>query len=111
MSVILVTDPEELAVAKPRVASLLGGFSYQQGSRYAEFIKGDKVAEYGLAALIAGGAGAAAAKFGLFAKLGKLLARGAKLIVVGIAALFAAIRRLLGLGPKKETTEATPPQA
>lgn len=108
MSVTLVTDPPALAAAKPEVEGLLGGFSYNQGNRYAEFLKGDKVAEYGLAALVAGGAGAAAAKLGLFAKLGKILARGAKLIVVGIAALFAAIRKLLGLGSKKKEPGPAP---
>jgi uncharacterized membrane-anchored protein len=109
MSVTLVTDPPALAAEKPEVEGLLRGFSYQQGSRYAEFMKGDKVAEFGLAALVAGGAGAAAAKLGLFAKLGKVLARFAKLIAVGAAALFAAIRKLLGLKPKKQDPSQAPP--
>jgi uncharacterized membrane-anchored protein len=103
MSATLVTSPGEMAAALPEVNTLLGAYTFKQGERYAEFKEGDKVAEYGLAALVLGGAGAAAAKLGLFAKLGKLLAKGGKLIIVGLAALGAAIKRLF-TGRKEEPT-------
>lgn len=96
ISATLVTDPQSLAGDLPHVQTLLSGFSFKPGSRYAEWVSGDKVAEYGLTALVAGGAGAAAAKLGLFAKLGKLLAKGGKLIVVALLALGAGIKKLLG---------------
>ncbi|HVT58243.1 MAG TPA: DUF2167 domain-containing protein [Thermoanaerobaculia bacterium] len=110
MSGTLVADPDGLAAARQEVEALLQGFSYKQGHRYAEWMKGDKVAEYGLAALVAGGAGAAAAKLGLFAKLGKFLAKGYKLIVAAFAALIAALRKLFGFGDKrtKKEEDATP---
>jgi len=73
MSVDLVLGPETLEAALPAFATLLEGFEFKSGHRYAEFTAGDKVAEYGLAALVAGGAGALALKTGLFAKFWKFL--------------------------------------
>ena len=71
----------------PQPSALLAGLSFKPGHRYAEFRAGDKVAAYGLTALVAGGVGAAVAKSGLFAKLWKG-------IVVGFFALVAATRRM-----------------
>lgn len=101
MAATLVGSPQDMAAGKPEVNKLLGVYSFKSGERYAQFVEGDKVAEYGLAALVLGGAGAAAAKLGLFAKLGKLLAKGGKLIVVGLAALGAWLKRLF-TGRRKE---------
>lgn len=105
VSATLVTDPTALKADLPHVQALLGGFSYNQGNRYAEWKSGDKVAEYGLAALVAGGAGAAALKLGLFAQLGKLLAKGWKLVAIGFAAVAGWVKRMFG---KKEQTTETP---
>lgn len=105
VSAKLITDPQALAADLPHVQALLGGFSFNEGNRYAEWKAGDKVAEYGLAALVAGGAGAAALKLGLFAQIGKLLAKGWKLVVVGFAALASWVKRLFG---KKEEETQTP---
>jgi uncharacterized membrane-anchored protein len=105
VSAKLVTDPKALAADLPQVQALLGGFSFDEGNRYAEWKAGDKVAEIGLAALVAGGAGAAAMKLGLFAQLGKLLAKGWKLVAVGFAALASWVKRLFG---KKEQETETP---
>jgi uncharacterized membrane-anchored protein len=105
VSATLVTDPKALATDLPQVQALLGGFSFTQGNRYAEWKAGDKVAEYGLTALVAGGVGAAAMKLGLFAQLGKILAKGWKLVVLGFVGLGAWIRRLFG---KKEQETETP---
>ena len=105
VSATLVTDPQALSADLPHVQSLLGGFSFNQGNRYAEWKAGDKVAEYGLTALVAGGAGAAAMKLGLFAQLGKLLAKGWKLVVVGFAGLAAGLKKLFG---RKQEETGTP---
>ncbi len=105
VSATLVTDPQALQADLSHVQSLLGGFSYNEGNRYAEWKSGDKIAEYGLAALVAGGAGAAAMKLGLFAQLGKILAKGWKLVVVGFAALAGWVKRLFG---KKQEETQTP---
>lgn len=89
MSVTLVDEPKNLAKAKPAVDAVISAFTYKQGKRYAEWVPGDKVAEYGLTALVAAGAGAAAMKLGFFAVLGKLLAKGGKLVVVALAGVGA----------------------
>ncbi len=96
MSVTLVTEPHLLAEDKPEVDTVLANFDYVEGNRYGDFMSGDKLAGFGLTALIAGGAGAAAAKLGLFAVLGKFLAKAWKLIVIGVVALGAALKRIFG---------------
>jgi uncharacterized membrane-anchored protein len=94
MRVDLVTDPETVAATLPRFRQVMTGFSFTQGSRYADFVAGDKVAEYGLTALIAGGATAVAMKTGLFAKLLAALAGLWKIIAVGFAALATRIKNI-----------------
>ncbi|MBZ0113432.1 MAG: DUF2167 domain-containing protein [Thermoanaerobaculia bacterium] len=106
VSITLVTDPEIYASASGEIESTLAGFQFQDGSRYADFVSGDKIAKYGLTALVAGGAGAAAAKLGLFAVLGKFLAKGWKALVAVFAALGAGIKKLLG---RDETPTVEPP--
>jgi uncharacterized membrane-anchored protein len=99
MDVDLVLDPAHVITAVPQFEELLTGFTFTSGNRYAEFTKGDKVAAYGLTALVAGGAGAALAKSGLLGKIWKLL-------VVGAAAALAAIKRALAsVFGKKETQD------
>jgi len=100
MSVTLVDEPSRLVASRQEVETLMGTFAYKPGKTYAEFRPGDKVAEYGLTALVAGGAGAAAVKLGLFAWLGKILAKGGKaiiaLVVVALAGLKKILARLFG---------------
>ena len=63
-----------------------------RSERYADYNSGtDKLATYGIAALVAGGI---AAKAGLFAKLGVLLLALKKFIIIGIAALAGFFRKL-----------------
>jgi uncharacterized membrane-anchored protein len=90
-SAILVTDPDTLSAYKPMVDSMIANFNYKTGNSYLEYVQGDKVAQIGLTALVAGGAGAAAAKLGLF----QALAKAWKAIFVGIAAFFTAIWRFI----------------
>lgn len=91
MSAVLVADPEQLTALKPELDGIVSNFSYKEGARYAEYVQGDKLAQIGLTALIAGGAGAAAVKMGLFQALAKFW----KAIAVGIMAFFGAIWRFL----------------
>lgn len=93
MEVTLLCSPEELEPLLPSYQKILAGFSYVEGERYAEFRSGDKMAEYGLTALIAGGGAFAAAKMGLFGKLGAMVAKMGKLIFVVIAGIFIAIKK------------------
>ncbi|TAL07161.1 MAG: DUF2167 domain-containing protein, partial [Verrucomicrobia bacterium] len=70
MKVILIVDPKELPQTLPTFKTLMAGYNFDTGQSYAEYRPGDKVAKYGLAALVAGGAAVGAAKLGLFAWLG-----------------------------------------
>jgi uncharacterized membrane-anchored protein len=88
-TVTLVTDPASLTKDAGEFRKAVDGFTYVDGERYAEFKEGDKVAEYGLAGLIAGGGLAVAAKTGLLKGLWKFL-------VVGAAGLAALGRKLFG---------------
>ena len=95
MNVTLVADPEEYAAASQATATLLAGnFNYITGQRYAEWKKGDKIAAVGLSALVLGGGAAVAAKMGLFAKFGALLAKMGKAVILVIAAIGAGIVKL-----------------
>ena len=87
MHLDLVSDPEHFAAVVPKFNALVTGFEYSAGHKYAEWRQGDRVAEYGLTALVAGGAGVALVKSGLLAKFWKV-------IVLGFAALFGAIKSL-----------------
>jgi uncharacterized membrane-anchored protein len=84
MSVQLVADPTGIDSATAQFNEVLAGYKYTDGQRYAQFVQGDKLAGYGLAALIAGGAGAAALKSGLLQKVWKFLVM---LVVAGAAGL------------------------
>jgi uncharacterized membrane-anchored protein len=92
MSAILVSSPTSLDKDIKSFKTALAGFDFNSGQKYAEFRAGDKVAEYGLAALIVGGAAAAAAKSGAVNFLGKYLG---VIIAGGFTAAFAALRGFL----------------
>jgi uncharacterized membrane-anchored protein len=95
VSATLVDDATRIVLARPHVGRVLGSFSYKTGNKYAEFREGDKIAKYGLAALVVGGAGAAAAKTGLLAGLFKLIAKGGKAIILLVVGALAALRKIL----------------
>lgn len=87
MEVTLVTDPATLATDLPKFKTMLAGFDFNTGQKYAEFRKGDKMAEYGLTGLIVGGTTAVLVKSGAFKWLWKAL------IAVGILAM-GVIRKI-----------------
>jgi uncharacterized membrane-anchored protein len=86
MKADLVAAPEQLADVMPIFGGIVSGFEYQAGHRYAEWRQGDRVAAYGLTALVAGGI---AAKTGILAKFWKLIVAG----VVAVGAFFKSIVR------------------
>lgn len=89
MTATLVAGPEELAAAIPAVDALLAGYRFRPGNTYAEFVPGkDRLAEIGLTALIAGGAGAALVKSGLLARLWKPIAALGAGLIASVARLF-----------------------
>jgi len=115
-SLNLIDDPEHVEASKPEAAKFLAATTFNKGARYEDFdSKSDKVAEYGLAALIAGGAGAVGLKLlkvGLLAKFGgKLIAlilAGKKLFVLAAVAIAAFFKKFLGGSKAKEATPSTP---
>ena len=92
MRATLVCGPEDFAQARQGVNPLLAGYTFTPGNTYAEWKPGDKVAEYGLAGLIAGGAVFGAAKLGLLAQLGKF----GKLIIVAVIAAVVGFFKFFG---------------
>jgi len=91
----LITDPQTFDNSLVEFRRSMAGLQYNPNQSYQSFRQGDKVAEYGLAALIVGGVAAAAVKSGL----GKGLIAGAilmfkgffKVIAVGIGAIFIGL--------------------
>jgi uncharacterized membrane-anchored protein len=96
MGVLLIVDPDALNETLPTLRDLLTKFSFASGETYAEYKPGDKVAKYGLGALIVGGTAVGAAKLGLFAWLAVFLKKGWKLVVVALAAVATFIKKLFG---------------
>jgi uncharacterized membrane-anchored protein len=104
LKVDLVIGPSEFESALPKFDSVVSATTFTPGQRYAEWREGDKVAAYGLTALVAGGAGAAAMKLGLFGKLWKVIAgifaAAGKALIAGVVAVAAWIRSLFARKPK-----------
>ena len=75
-----------------KAPTILGMVDFSDGNRYADFKPGtDKVAAYGIAGLIAGGV---LAKAGFFKLAWVFAAKFIKVIIVGVVALFAGIKKL-----------------
>jgi len=86
MSAVLITAPDALAPAIAEFKGTLNGFEYVPGQRYAEYKPGDKIAKYGLAALVTGGAAAIAVKTGLWKVIVTAVAAGWKFIAAAAVA-------------------------
>ena len=93
-TVTLVTGPDTLDQDVKDLHQVLGGFNFNAGETYGEFRAGDHVAEFGLGALVLGGAAAAAVKAGWFKGLIVALAAAWKLVAAAAVALFASIGKL-----------------
>jgi len=95
MSAILVSDPNNFATDLPQFRAAVARFAYLPTKRYEEHEEGDKLAAYGLGALVTGGAAAVVVKSGLFAGILAILAKfGAvffKVIIVGGLAVLVAV--------------------
>ena len=96
MRVLVLTSPEHLQAAVADFKAQLPNVAFNPGETYAEYRAGDHVAEYGLAALVTGGAVAVAAKKGLFGAIAAFLAASWKFLLAGLAAAGAWLRRLFG---------------
>ena len=105
LSMTLVTDKSHIADLRPATATLLNGLTFDDGRRYADFNSStDHVAEFGLAALVAG---VAAKKLGLLALGAAFVVKFAKIIGVAAVGSAVALRKWLGLR-KKDTAAPAP---
>lgn len=89
----LVSDPMTLNQNVQAFHKALAGFSYDAGQSYGEYRQGDKLAEYGLVALIAGGAAAVATKSGFLKGIGMAVVAGVVAIGGAIVAFFKKLFR------------------
>jgi uncharacterized membrane-anchored protein len=102
MGVTVISSQDDLTAAIADFKGTLSGFQFAPGESYAEYRPGDRVAEYGLAALITGGALAVAAKKGLFTVIGGFLVAAWKFVLAGFVALSAWVKNLF---KKKQSTQ------
>lgn len=94
VSLNLITSASQIEADKPAARELLAAVDFNDGKRYTDFnASTDKVAAYGLAALVGG---IAAKKLGLLAMIGVFIAKFAKVIIVGVAAAGAGVTKLFG---------------
>ena len=84
---------------KTEMKTVLASTEFTKGNTYADFDSStDKTAEYGIAALVAGGM---AAKLGLFGKLFAMLLALKKFLIIGVIALWVGIKKILGMNKKQ----------
>jgi uncharacterized membrane-anchored protein len=95
MSVQVVAQPENFDAGLVEFKQSMEGFAYNPGERYADYVPGDRVAEYGLAALITGGAVAVAGKKGFFGAIAAFFAATWKLLLAGLVGLGMWLKSLL----------------
>jgi uncharacterized membrane-anchored protein len=85
----------QFAAIDAQTPQILGMVDFQEGSRYADFNpKTDKVAKYGLTALVAGGVLAMGAKFGLLKGLWVGILALKKFIIIGVIAVVALVKKM-----------------
>jgi uncharacterized membrane-anchored protein len=94
LEVSIMSSMSQMGDIEAKALTILGMVDFTDGNRYSDFKPGtDKVAAYGIAGLIAGGV---LAKAGFFKLAFVFIAKFFKLILVGIAALFAGIAKIFG---------------
>ena len=87
-----VATMDQLSAIQNATPTILSMVNFQEGHRYADFnASTDKVATYGLAALVAGGL---LAKGGFFKMLIAGIIAGKKFIIVGVIALLAVGKKI-----------------
>jgi uncharacterized membrane-anchored protein len=90
-SLDLITGSDTIGADKQVARDLLASLNYAQGKRYQDFNGStDKVAAYGLAALVGA---VAVKKLGLLALIGAFLIKAWKLGLLAVAGIGAAVRR------------------
>ena len=102
-SLNLLSNSERIAGDKAVAHGLLGDLAYNAGKRYADFSAStDRIAEYGLMALVGG---VAAKKLGLFAIVIAFVLKFAKVIFVGAAVLGAGVVQFFRRKPRSDSAD------
>lgn len=92
LSLNAVAPIDQLDQVRADMPRVLAMTEFDDGQRYADYdARTDKLAAYGIGALVAGGI---AAKAGLFAKLGVMLLALKKFIIVAIAAIAGLFKKV-----------------
>ena len=100
-SLNLLSGSERIASEKAAAHELLADLSYNAGKRYEDFsATTDRIAEYGLAALIGG---IAVKKLGLFALFIAVILKFAKVILIGVAVLGAGVMKFFRRKPRGDS--------
>ena len=102
-SLNLLSASDRIAAEKAVAKELLADLTYNAGKRYEDFsATTDRIAAYGLAALVGG---IAVKKLGLFALLVGLVLKFAKLILVGAAVAGAAVLKFFRRKPRSNPAD------
>lgn len=95
-SATLVSDPANLDADVKSFKKTLATFNFNAGEKYSEFREGDRVAAYGLGALVVGGAAAVAAKSGFWKVLIGALLAGWKFVAAAVVAVLVGMAKMFG---------------
>ena len=94
ISANLITNASTVAADRQDASPLLRAVNFNEKKRYTDFDSStDKVAAYGLTALVGG---IAAKKLGLLAVMAAFVVKFAKVIAVAVIALLAGARKFFG---------------
>ena len=103
ISLNFVADLDTIERYKPTAQQLLAAIEYRAGQRYADFNPTtDKIAEYGIAALVGG---LAAKKLGLLAVIAAFAVKFSKLLIVGAVGGIYGVKKLFGGRRREEDDE------
>jgi uncharacterized membrane-anchored protein len=109
---VLATDGKNPAAERLALAAYVKDYTFDHGFRFSDYVQGDKVAGYGLAALVGAGGAAALAKTGAFAAILLLAKKFIFIILAAGAALVGGVRRLFPkraeFGPPAKTPPTVP---
>ena len=109
-----VAGLSQLQEINAAIPSVINTVQYDSGKRYADFVNGDKIAAYSMAGMIAAGAGVKiaaklgflAVALGFFKSFGVALLALKKGLIVVLAGVVAAGRKILGLFRRKGKSDA-----
>lgn len=103
LSLEAVASMQDLARVNEGMKQILPMAQFDAGNTYADYNPStDKLAAYGLAALVGGGV---AAKAGLFTKIGALLLAGKKFFIMIFLAIGAFLKKMFGKKDGNKTVE------